>query len=172
MIYTVECSFNDSTKEAERNEFYSKNKLPALISVKGFLTSQRFIALSDNGPRYLAIHSIIDTNVLTSQHYKEAGGGNFAKWQKHIIDWHRNIYSMARQAPCVVEGEYLLLSEDSPEGFLNLGLEFIELKAIALDKKPARRWLAVSNNLLLEEIKSSSETIQIYRAMGKQLTSS
>lgn len=94
MIYTVECSFNDPTKEAEWNKFYSNDKLPALISVNGFFTSQRFIALTNDCPRYLAIHSIDEADVLTSQHYKQAGGSNFAKWQEHITDWHRNIYDM------------------------------------------------------------------------------
>lgn len=42
MIYTVECSFADLDSEAEWNDFYSFEKLPALISVTGFHTSQRF----------------------------------------------------------------------------------------------------------------------------------
>ena len=42
MIYTVECSFTDPTAEDGWNVFYSDEKLPALISVRGFLTSQRF----------------------------------------------------------------------------------------------------------------------------------
>ena len=60
MIYTVECSFTDPSAEDEWNAFYSNEKLPALISVRGFLTSQRF-KLSEgilSAPTYLAIHTI------------------------------------------------------------------------------------------------------------------
>ncbi|MBO0145367.1 sugar ABC transporter, partial [Agrobacterium sp. Ap1] len=38
MIYMVECSFADPASEAEWNDFYSLDKLPALISVSGFHT--------------------------------------------------------------------------------------------------------------------------------------
>lgn len=171
MIYTVECSFNDPAKEAEWNEFYSNDKLPALISVNGFFTSQRFIALTDDCPRYLAIHSIDEVDVLTSQHYKQAGGGNFAKWQEHITDWHRNIYDMPKRAQAVNEEDYLLCSEESPQALLDLSLEPIPLNAIALDKHPAKRWLALASQLSLEDIQSSSAKIHIYQAMGKQLVS-
>ena len=69
MIYTVECSFADTAREAEWNDFYSLNKLPALISVDGFHTSQRFKALSPGCPVYLAIHSIDSLDVLQGDEY-------------------------------------------------------------------------------------------------------
>ena len=89
MIYTVECSFTDPSSEDEWNAFYSDEKLPALISVRGFLTSQRF-RLSEgifSAPTYLAIHTIANERVLESNQYHENGGGNFAKWQAMITDW-------------------------------------------------------------------------------------
>ena len=58
MIYTVECSFADPASEAEWNDFYSLEKLPALISVQGFHSSQRFKALRRGCPTYLAVHAI------------------------------------------------------------------------------------------------------------------
>lgn len=67
MIYTVECSFADANSEAEWNDFYSLEKLPALISVTGFHTSQRFKSLSDGCPVYLAVHTIDGLDVLTER---------------------------------------------------------------------------------------------------------
>ena len=46
MLYTVECTYNDPQSEGDWNEFYSLEKLPALVSVTGFSTSQRFRALA------------------------------------------------------------------------------------------------------------------------------
>lgn len=91
MIYTVECSFADPFSEAEWNDFYSLDKLPALISVSGFHTSQRFKALSRGCPVYLALHSIDGLDILTGEEYRQKGGGNFARWQQHITDWHRRL---------------------------------------------------------------------------------
>ena len=64
MIYTVECSYSDSASEEQWNDFYSLHKLPALISVRGFHTSQRFRACGAACPTYLALHSIDGMEVL------------------------------------------------------------------------------------------------------------
>ncbi|MDD2750261.1 hypothetical protein [Acidithiobacillus thiooxidans] len=75
MIYTVECSFTDPSAEDEWNIFYSDEKLPALISVRGFLTSQRF-KLSEgmnSVPTYLAIHAIANERVIESADYRQNG---------------------------------------------------------------------------------------------------
>lgn len=60
MFYTVECAYNDPETEAEWNAFYSQQKLPALISVPGFVTPQRFRAVKSGSPVYLAIHTLQD----------------------------------------------------------------------------------------------------------------
>nr|BFE98121.1 hypothetical protein GCM10020185_86570 [Pseudomonas brassicacearum subsp. brassicacearum] len=55
--------------------FYSlEKKLPALISVSGFSSSQRFKALSDNCPAYLALHSVDTPAVLQSDEYRQKKG--------------------------------------------------------------------------------------------------
>ncbi|SMB41076.1 conserved hypothetical protein [Serratia proteamaculans] len=58
MFYTVECSYTDPESENEWNAFYSLGKLPALVSVTGFSTSQRFQAMTPGCPVYLAIHTV------------------------------------------------------------------------------------------------------------------
>lgn len=73
MFYTVECNYTDPESEQEWNAFYSLEKLPALISVTGFSSSQRFKALKPGGPRYLAIHTVKYAEVLTSEEYKLKG---------------------------------------------------------------------------------------------------
>lgn len=122
MIYTVECSFADPGSEAEWNHFYSAEKLPALISVTGFHTSQRFKALSHGCPIYLAVHTIDSLDVLTGEEYRQKGGGNFARWQQHITDWHRNLYCDIGLAPAVNEDELLALCASGPEPLIQMGL--------------------------------------------------
>ena len=105
MIYTVECSFADLDSEAEWNDFYSLEKLPALISVTGFHTSQRFKAITGGCPVYLAIHTIDGLDVLTGDEYRRKGGGNFAKCND-TSPTGTGIYSDIGFAPAVKDGEH------------------------------------------------------------------
>lgn len=142
MIYTVECSYSDSASEGEWNDFYSLHKLPALISVQGFHTSQRFRACDGGCPTYLAIHSIDSLEVLRGEEYSRKGGGNFARWQQHITDWHRNLYDGSDWAPAVGEGEYLLVSRVGATPLIAMGITPRAMHAVALDQAPAAIWLA------------------------------
>ena len=170
MIYTVECSFADPAYEAEWNDFYSLSKLPALISVTGFHTSQRFKALSCGCPVYLAIHSIEGLDVLTGAEYREKGGGNFARWQQHIINWHRNLYDGVDHAPAVGEDELLALCESGPAPLIKMGLTPSAIYAVALEKFPERRWFATLKRQSAHLTAGLSNDVQLYASMTKQLT--
>jgi hypothetical protein len=171
MIYTVECSFADPNSEAEWNDFYSLEKLPALISVTGFHTSQRFRSLSDDCPVYLAVHTIDDLDVLTGEEYRQKGGGNFARWQQHITDWHRNLYSDIGLAPAVNADELLVLCERGPDPLIQMGLSPLAMRALALEKFPERRWLATLPRQNAQLVGSISEGVHLYAPMTEQLTS-
>lgn len=172
MIYTVECSFADPRSEAEWNDFYSLEKLPALISVTGFHTSQRFKSISEGCPVYLAIHTIDGLEVLTGDEYREKGGGNFARWQLHITDWHRNLYSDIGPAPAVQADDLLALCASSPDPLIRMGLKPLAMQAVALEKSPERRWLAVLPRRAAYLVEDASEDIYLYSPMAAQLTSS
>ncbi|KWF30786.1 hypothetical protein [Burkholderia pseudomultivorans] len=170
MIYTVECSFADPGSEAEWNDFYSLEKLPALISVTGFRTSQRFRAISDGCPVYLAVHTIDGPDVLSGDEYRDKGGGNFARWQPHITDWHRNLYSDIGLAPAVNDDECLALCASGPDPLIRIGAAPLAMQAVGLERFPPRRWLSVvprENARLVERV---DEDIHLYAPMTKQLT--
>lgn len=170
MIYTVECSFADPGSEAEWNDFYSLTKLPALISVSGFHTSQRFKALRGGCPVYLALHTIDGLGVLTGEEYRQKGGGNFARWQPHITDWHRNLYDGLDKAPTVGPDEVLVVSAAGPGSLIGLGLTPSAMRAVELEKFPAQRWLASLDRAGLPAADHLPDDIQIYQAMTAQLT--
>lgn len=171
VIYTVECSFADPDSEAEWNDFYSLRKLPALISVGGFHTSQRFKALSGGCPVYLALHTVDGLDVLIGEEYRLKGGGNFARWQRHITDWHRNLYDGIARAPAVGQGELLVMTAADPQPLTKLGLAPSHLQAMALEKSPARRWLAKAERAQLPDIGDLPPGLHAYEAMTPQLTS-
>ncbi len=170
MIYTVECSFADPSSEAEWNDFYSLEKLPALISVAGFHTSQRFKALSRGCPVYLAVHTIDSLDVLNAEEYRQKGGGNFARWQRHITDWHRNLYADIDLAPAVLADELLALCASGPEPLVQMGLTPLAMRAVALEKFPERRWLARLPRRNAQFVEPP-EGVHLYTPMTDQLTS-
>ncbi len=171
MIYTVECSFADPASEAEWNEFYSLEKLPALISVGGFHTSQRFKALSAGCPVYLALHTIDGLEVLQGDEYRRKGGGNFARWQQHITDWHRNLYGGLDRAPAIGEDGHLIVSEAGPEPLIAMGLMPHQMHAVALEKVPENRWLAKLGRPIDLEVEHLPSGVHLYIPMTPQLTS-
>lgn len=171
MIYTVECSFADPGSEAEWNDFYSLDKLPALISVSGFHTSQRFKALTRGCPVYLALHSIDGLDILAGEEYRQKGGGNFARWQQYITDWHRNLYDGIERAPAIGEGEYLALSATGPGPLVRLGLTPYAMQAVAMEKFPEQRWFAKVERGKVLDIKHLPDGAHVYAPMTAQLTS-
>lgn len=170
MIYTVECSFADPASEAEWNDFYSLEKLPALISVSGFHTSQRFKALSAGCPAYLAIHSIDNLDVLQGDEYRQKGGGNFARWQRHITDWHRNLYGGLERALAIDEDEHLVTSAVGPAPLIEMGLTPYQMQAVALEKCPEDRWLAKLRRSIDLALEPLPKGVHLYVPITNQLT--
>ncbi|WP_045855317.1 hypothetical protein [Raoultella terrigena] len=140
MLYTVECTYTDPISEAEWNDFYTRVKLPALLSVDGFSTSQRFRALTPGCPAWLAIHTVRDAAVLAGAEYRLKGGGSFAQWQANIGDWRRGLYQCAEPAPAV-SAEQILLLAARPLDVLDreLGYRPWRLRAAGLDSAPEGR---------------------------------
>jgi len=170
MIYAVECTFTDADSEAEWNDFYSLDKLPALLSVRGFHGSQRFRALSRGCPVYLALHSIDGPEVLSGDEYRQKGGGNFARWQPCITDWHRGLYSGLERAPAIADGDYLASSTIGPEPFRALGLVPAALRAVALATGPEFRWLAKGERAALPESTQLPDGVSVYLPITAPLT--
>lgn len=172
MIYTVECSFADPASEEEWNRFYSLDKLPALISVAGFRSSQRFKALTPGCPSYLAAHTIDALDVLTGEDYKRKGGGNFARWQQHITDWHRNLYEGLALMPEVGEDQLLLLTTEGPDPLLHLGVTPRIIEAVALAKVPPLRWLATIERAQMPDLARLPAALHAYTPITPRLTNS
>lgn len=170
MIYTVECGFADPGSEAAWNAFYSDDKLPALICVPGFRSSQRFRALHGACPPYLALHTVDGPHVLASDAYREKGGGSFARWQAHITRWHRNLYDGLDHGPEVASDMVLLASCSGPGSLADLGLAPCALRAVGLDRSPALRWLGTLPRRALPPFQGLPDDVQVYAPMTPCLT--
>lgn len=165
MLYTVECDFINPETEASWNQFYSEDKLPKLISVTGFLTSQRFKKVHGNAPTYLAIHTITVSQVLQSEEYRIEGGGNFGQWQSDITNWHRNLYAYQGNFLAVNDSQNLVISLEPITN--ETAAEFIAVKNIGLDQSLAQFWLAIIDSPLAQNF--IAQNISIYRPITPQL---
>ena len=134
IYYFVECSYNDPDTEVEWNAYYNFQKIPALLSVDGFMTSQRFRAVSKGCPDYLALHTLRDAEVLKSNNYRNQGGGNFSTWQGAITQWRRSLYTAKTPAKAILNNELLLLSHQPlSELGIELGFEGVQMFALGGD---------------------------------------
>ncbi|MVT02599.1 sugar ABC transporter [Enterobacter sp. 10-1] len=169
MLYIVECTYTDPQSEAGWNDFYNREKLPALLSVDGFSTSQRFRATTPGCPAWLAIHTVRDAAVLTSAEYRQKGGGSFARWQANISDWRRSLYQCTDPAPAVSADQILLLAAQPVDFIANeLGYRPWQLRAAGLDSFPEGRLAYVipaDNAALL----STMADIRLYQPLTGQL---
>ena len=147
MLYLVECDFADPALEADWNAFYSGDKLRTLLSVSGFISSQRFRCIHGDGPRYLAAHSIVNEHVLDTEEYRLKGGGNFGAWQPYIKNWKRGVYSCTAKAPEVSTGQILILGTSVPlDSHLN---KYTLLEALTTNvpgSSPSRWWQVINDS--------------------------
>ena len=170
MLYLVECDFIDPALEAEWNAFYSGDKLRALLSVSGFLSSQRFSCIHGDSPKYLAVHSIVHEHVLAGDEYQQKGGGSFGTWQPHIGNWKRSIYRGMARAPAVSSSQALILGRSMP--IENSRNEYALLESLAADapgNSPSRRWLMVKDSVRADDFKLF-EDVSIYLPITACLT--
>ncbi|WP_205587395.1 sugar ABC transporter [Rhizobium jaguaris] len=129
---------------------------------------ERFKALTPGCPKYLALHSVACPDVLLSAEYRLKGGGNFAKWQSHITDWHRNVYEGIELMLAVGPTDLLALTFDGSSAFEHDD-EAFRLEAVALDMKPAFRWLRVFDLVKVDLARLRLEGLALYEPMGKRL---
>lgn len=139
VLYMVECRFSDPVREQAWNDWYSGERLDELLSVPGFVGSQRHRALGRSPARYLAVHQIDGMEVFDSLAYQAIGGGGFLGYQDCITDWVRRFFKgtgdLARTAP----DEVLLLTDAPAEQVTGCGAEFAWIREV---NTGARRGLA------------------------------
>jgi hypothetical protein len=90
-IYVVQADYTDPLSEADWNEWYSEVHIPDLLSVPGWLSSQRYRAIS-GVPKYLTVHEIESPRIFGSPaHQKVAGWG---QWEDRIANFSRGIFTL------------------------------------------------------------------------------
>lgn len=162
MIYTVECAFTDPARENEWNVHYSGEKLDNLLRLPGWLTSQRFRALTPMDAPYFAMHTLRDAAVLGGQ-YSSVGGGVFGGWEDKIGNWHRNLFAGIDVAPEIGADQCLVVAPDPTATFRFPSLTFKWMDACGLDRSVSMLGIAIVSRAAGESLAADhADSLRIY----------
>jgi hypothetical protein len=142
VLYMVECRFNDPARESAWNDWYGGERLGELLAVPGFLTSQRFIALTRPGNYYLTVHSLESMMAFQTPEYKAMGGGAFKGFQGCITDWVRRFFNGVEVAPSITPNDRLVITDAPPEALKGCPVPFVWMDPIEEKDKSRVRGLA------------------------------
>lgn len=170
MQYIVEMALKPGHTDADWERWKVEMKPPELLmSVPGMLSSQRFKGVTEP-LAYYAHYDLASPDVLTSDGYKNVGGGvRVKKWSDHNIEnWKRDIADGISWTPEVPEGYVLLVKKAARLDFPDEGLPFIRLTTVGMDKSTPYRGFAIVPASETSRIARHSE-IRVYRPVGPQL---
>lgn len=74
----------DQSREEEFNDWYDYEHIPQMSALPGIIAASRWVCV-DGWPRYLAIYDLDSIEVLSSEAYRHATGGNFTPWARRIL---------------------------------------------------------------------------------------
>ena len=107
--------------EDEFNAWYDTEHLPERMTVPGFLTGLRFVAVRGGHPRYLAFYDVERPDVLQSDAYNAVSGANFSPWtirvtSRQIVDRRAGEQAWPRDAVLALAPRLRLVRIEAPAG--------------------------------------------------------
>jgi hypothetical protein len=174
MIYIVECALTVNQSDADWIRWYHSMKPPHILptAVPGVSSTQRFKGININPPAYFAIYSVASADVMSSDAYRNAGGGRFQTedWKPIITFWNRDLFDSANAPDVPMDAMLLVLDRPAPEPSPP-GIAFQWLPAIGLDRSTPYRGLAVLSNADAARLpRDSLQGLRTFRPVIPQVT--
>ncbi|HXJ79707.1 MAG TPA: hypothetical protein VMS64_13630 [Candidatus Methylomirabilis sp.] len=145
MIYMVEMALLDAARRVEWDAWYVAHQ-HRLLSIPGFLASQRFESIHPAASPFVALHQIDSPEFFSSAPYRAMGGpSNTGAWQAKMGNWHRNLFAGLERTPDVpMEARLIVVEEQgaTPATLDRVTVQWME--AAGLDRSVKRRGLAVA----------------------------
>lgn len=157
MIYMVDHIFANPQTEPAWHEWYA-GYLHKLLAVPGFGSAQRFKAVDEMPPRFLAMYAVQSAAVYDSPAYKNMGGGGSQSVRFHgdYRLWTRNLFEGADAVPVVNEGQCVYaLDSDSPDRKLPLAPTPLWLESVGLHQTTRYRAIVVLDAATLAVAKAA-----------------
>jgi hypothetical protein len=157
MIYMVDHIFANPQTEPAWHEWYA-GYLHKLLAVPGFGSAQRFKAIDETPPRFLAMYAVESAAVYDSPVYKNMGGGGSQSVRFHgdYKLWTRNLFDGADAVPMVNEGQCVYaLDSDSPDRVLPFTQTPLWLSSVGLHQTTRYRAIVVLDKATLEAARAA-----------------
>ncbi len=171
MIYMVDHIFANPQTEPAWHEWYA-GYLHKLLAVPGFGSAQRFKAVDEMPPRFLAMYAVQSAAVYDSPAYKNMGGGGSQSVRFHgdYRLWTRNLFEGADEVPVVNEGQWVYaLDSDSPDRKLPFAQQPLWLKSVGLHRTTAYRAIVVLEAAPEDVTKAAAGAGHFYRPFTPRL---
>jgi hypothetical protein len=167
MIFMSQSGLTAPERQAEWERWYLTH-LQVMLTVNGITSTQRFALIhGDNAPS-LALYTIVSPDVFQDAHYLRVRG--MGEWLPLIDRRHyrRNLFAGLEAAPDVPETHVLLVADrDQPEPML-AGMAWTWLEAVALDRVPPYRGLAVVSSADAKHAQGAA--VASYRPVTERLS--
>lgn len=174
MIYIVECALTLKQTDEDWNRWYHSMKPPHILptAVPGISTTQRFKGINVRPPAYFAMYTVTSADVMTSDAYRNAGGGRFQTedWKPIITFWNRDLFDRATAPDVPLDSILLVLDRPAPEGTPH-GIPFQWMTCTGLDRSTPCRGLAVVGRVEAERLPLDSLAgLRTFRPVIPQVT--
>ena len=167
MIFMSQSGLTAPERQAEWDRWYLAH-LQVMLTVKGIASAQRFVLIQGDNAPSLALYTIVSPDVFQDAYYLRIRG--MGEWLPLIDRRHyrRNLFAGLEAAPDVPETHVLLIADrDQPEPRL-AGIAWTWLEAVALDRLPPYRGLAVVSSA--DAIGEGSTAVASYRPVTGRLS--
>ena len=174
LFYIVEMALSPGHTEEDWVRWDREMKPASLLmSVPGFLSAQRFKGVTEP-LGYYGIYQLANADVLTSDAYRNVGGGvRVKKWSSdNIAYWRRDIAEGAQAVPEAPPGSMLLVKNSATADFPDAGAPFVRWKTVGLDHAFAYRGLAVVPADQAERLAKDDSSLVLYKPIAPQLIAS
>ena len=144
MIFMSQSGITDPQHQAEWDAWYLSH-LELMLTVNGIQSAQRFKLIDGDNSPSLAIYTIVSPDVFQDDYYLSIRG--MGEWLP-LIDrryYRRNLFTGLEVAPDVHDMELLLVADRRQPDPELMGTEWTWLEAVALDRSPPYRALAVAS---------------------------
>ena len=165
MIFMSQSGMTDPQRQADWDQWYIAH-LRLMLTVNGIESAQRLKLIHGDHSPSLAIYTIASPDVFQDAYYLRIRG--MGEWLP-LIDrryYRRNLFAGLNTAPDVPDTSVLLVADrDQPEATL-AGMAWLWLEAVALDRSPPYRGLAVVSSTDVERVHGMR--VAIYRPVTRR----
>jgi len=157
MIFMSQSGITDPERQAEWHRWY-RGHLQVMLTVNGIDSAQRFTLMHGEYAPSLAIYTVASPAIFQDAYYLRIRG--MGEWLP-LIDrryYRRTLFAGLNAAPDVPDADVLLVADRAQPGSTPGEIAWTWLEAVALDRSPPYRGIAVVSSADARRIQDADVT--------------